>query len=120
MIAAMKLGGMTRELANNCVLENIDDKVCTLLLDPTHKQLSSPRTMERLQKALQDYRRAPLKLVINTEKAQTDTPAVQLQKEREDQQRAAVEAINTDETVQILKERFDARVMPGTIEPANK
>lgn len=120
MIVAMKLGGMTRELANNCVLENIDDKVCTLLLDPAHKQLSSPRTVEKLQKALQAYRGTPLKLVINTEKVQIDTPAVQQQKEREDQQRAAVEAINTDETIQVLKERFDARVMPGTIEPANK
>ena len=120
MITAMKLGGMTRELANNCVLENIDDKVCTLLLDPSHKQLSSSRTLEKLQKALQDYRGKPLKLVIHTEKAQIHTPAVQLQKEREDRQQAAVEAINADETVQILKERFDARVMPGTIEPVNK
>ncbi|MGR9114432.1 MAG: DNA polymerase III subunit gamma/tau [Gammaproteobacteria bacterium] len=120
MIVAMKLGGMTRELANNCVLENIDDKVCTLLLDPSHKQLSSPRTVEKLQKALQSYRGATLKLVINTEKAQTDTPAVKLQKEREDQQRAAVEAMDTDDTVQVLKERFDARVIPGTIEPVNK
>ncbi|MGR9046062.1 MAG: DNA polymerase III subunit gamma/tau [Gammaproteobacteria bacterium] len=120
MIAAMKLGGMTRELANNCVLENIDDKVCTLLLDPSHKQLSSARTVEKLQKALQDYRGTSLKLVINTGTVQTDTPAIQQQKEREDQQRAAVEAINTDETVLALKERFDARVMPGTIEPVNK
>ena len=61
-----------------------------------------------------------MRLVINTEKVQADTPAVQQQKEREDQQRAAVEAINTDETVRVLKERFEARVLPGTIEPANK
>ena len=34
MIIAMKLTGPTREFANNCVLENIDDKVCTLIVDP--------------------------------------------------------------------------------------
>lgn len=119
MVAAMRISGMTRELANNCVLENIDDAVCTLLLDPAHQQLTSPKTVEKLQKALQDYRGTPLRLVINTEKVSQETPAMQLQQEREQRQREAVEAINSDETVQVLKERFDARVMPGTIEPVN-
>ncbi|MDD4907040.1 MAG: DNA polymerase III subunit gamma/tau [Methylobacter tundripaludum] len=117
LIAAMKINGLTRELANNCVLENIDDTVCTLLLDPGHKQLHSVRTEENLRKALQAYRGTLLKLVINVKQTAIDTPAVQLTKEREDKQQAAVEAINSDENVQALKEHFDARVMPGTIEP---
>ncbi|PKM12404.1 MAG: DNA polymerase III subunit gamma/tau [Gammaproteobacteria bacterium HGW-Gammaproteobacteria-3] len=120
MIAAMKLGGMTRELANNCVLENIDDKVCTLILDPAHKQLSSARTTERLQKALQDYRGKPLKLTINSDKTLVETPALQLQQEQEVRQQAAVAAINDNADVQLLKERFDARILPGTIEPIDK
>jgi DNA polymerase-3 subunit gamma/tau len=117
MVAAMKISGLTRELAHNCVLENIDDTVCTLILDPGHKQLRSARTEENLQKALQAYRKAPLKLVITTEKTTVATPAVQLTKQREDKQQAAVDAINSDENVQALKEHLGARVMPGTIEP---
>jgi DNA polymerase-3 subunit gamma/tau len=117
MIAAMKISGLTRELAHNCVLEDIDDTVCTLILDPGHKQLRSTRTEENLQKALQGYRKAPLKLVITTEKTTVATPAVQLTKAREDKQQAAVDAINSDENVQALKEYLGARVMPGTIEP---
>ena len=113
----MKINGLTRELAHNCVLEAIDDKVCTLILDPGHKQLRSSRTEENLQKALQDYRGTPLKLVINAKKTTLDTPAVQLTKEREDKQQAAVEAIHSDHNIQALKDHFDARVMPGTIEP---
>jgi DNA polymerase-3 subunit gamma/tau len=66
---------------------------------------------------LQAYRGTALKLVINTEKAAIDTPAVQLAKAREDRQQAAVDAINSDENIQALKEHFDARVLPGTIEP---
>ena len=111
---------MTRELANNCVLQNIDDKVCTLLLDPGHKQLSSPKTVEKLQKALQDYYGSNIKLAIHAKKIEGDTPAVQLQKQREELQQAAVASINKDETVQALKERFEARVIPGTIEPTDK
>jgi DNA polymerase-3 subunit gamma/tau len=117
MIVAMKIGGMTRELANNCILESIDDKVCTLILDPGHKHLRSAVTEEKLQSALQRYRGTSLKLVINTEKTTIDTPAVQLIKEREDRQRAAIDSINSDENIQALKEQFDARVLPGTIEP---
>ncbi|TAK60314.1 DNA polymerase III subunit gamma/tau [Methylobacter sp.] len=117
MVAAMKISGLTRELAHNCILENINDTVCTLILDPGHKQLRSARTEENLQKALQAYRKAPLKLVITTEKTTIDTPAVQLTKQREDKQQAAVDAINSDENVQTLKEHLGARVMPGTIEP---
>ncbi|MDP1771861.1 MAG: DNA polymerase III subunit gamma/tau [Methylobacter sp.] len=117
MVAAMNISGLTRELAHNCVLENIDDAVCTLILDPGHKQLRSTRTEENLQKALQAYRKAPLKLVITTEKTTVATPAVQLTKAREDKQQAAVDAINSDENVQALKEHLGARVMPGTIEP---
>jgi DNA polymerase-3 subunit gamma/tau len=117
MVVAMKIGGMTRELANNCVLDSIDDKVCTLILDPGHKHLRSAVTEEKLQSALQRYRGTSLKLVINTEKVAVDTPAVQLIKEREDRQQAAVDAINSDENIQALKEHFDARVLPGSIEP---
>jgi DNA polymerase III subunit gamma/tau len=118
IIAAIKIGGMTRELAHNCVLESVDDKVCTLLLDAGHKQLRSAVTEEKLQKALQAYYGSPLKLVINTEKsANLATPAVQITKDRENKQQAAVDAINADENIQALKEQFDARVLPGTIEP---
>ncbi len=115
MIVAMKLSGLTKEFASNCVLESIDDKVCTLIVDPDH--IRGARTEETLQKALQAYRGAPLKLVINAKKITQDTPAVQLTKEREDRQQAAVEFINTDHNIQALKDRFDARVLPGTIEP---
>jgi len=115
MIVAMKLTGPTREFANNCVLESIDDKVCTLVVDPDY--IRGARAEETLQKALQAYRGTPLKLTIKAKKITQDTPAVQLTKEREDKQLAAVEAINSDHNIQALKDHFDARVMPGTIEP---
>jgi DNA polymerase III subunit gamma/tau len=115
MIVAMQLTGPARELANNCVLENIDDKVCTLIVDPDY--IRGARAEETLQKALQTYRGAELKLVIKAKKTAQETPAIQLTKKREDKQQAAVEAINSDHNIQALKDQFDARVLPGTIEP---
>lgn len=115
MIVAMKLDGFTREFANNCALDAIDDNVCTLIIDPSHVRRA--KAEEALQKALQAYRGTPVKLVIKEKKNTLATPAVLLIKEREDKQQAAVEAINLDPNIQALKEHFDARILPGTIEP---
>jgi DNA polymerase-3 subunit gamma/tau len=117
MIAIMKLESLTRELANNCVLEQFDNEACKLLLDASHKHLLSPIREKKLEKALQDYRGTPLKLVINIERATIATPAAQFARDKEDRHQAAVDAINSDANIQALKEHFDARVMPGTIGP---
>lgn len=117
MIATMKISGLTRELANNCLLQQIDDNSCILTLDAAHKQLRSRRTEDNLQKALQAYRGTAMKLVINIAEIAGETPAAQLIKQREDRQQMAVEAIEADENIRALKEQLGARVLPGSIEP---
>lgn len=117
MISAMRLSGLTKELANHCVLESIDDHQCILMIDPGSASIRSARTEETLLKALQTYRGSQLKLVINANTHKVDTPAVQHLKERENRQQAAVDAINADANIQALKEQFGAQVIPDTIEP---
>ncbi|ATG92019.1 DNA polymerase III subunit gamma/tau [Methylomonas koyamae] len=118
IIAALNLNGRTRELANNCVLDSIDDSSCRLLLDPGFHQVGS-RAEENLRAALQHYYGKPLKLVITQQAAAQMTPALEMQKAREDRQQAAVDNINADPNVQALKETFGARIVPGSIEPLN-
>ncbi len=117
MIGIMKLESLTKELANNCALECIDDNSCRLFLDASHQQLLTTSREKKLQKALQDYFGKPLKLTISIERAELETPAVQFAKEQENRQQAAIDAINADVNVLALKEYFDARIIPGTIEP---
>ncbi|MBD9358149.1 DNA polymerase III subunit gamma/tau [Methylomonas albis] len=118
IIAALNISGRTRELANNCVLDGIDDSSCRLLLDPSFQQVGS-KAEENLRAALQNYYGKSLKLVITQQAVQQMTPALEIQKAREDRQQAAVDSINTDENVQALKDTFGARIMPGSIEPLN-
>ena len=118
IIAALKIGGRTRELANNCVLDGMDDNVCRLLIDPGFQRVGTIAE-EKLREALQKYYGKPLKLQITPQISQQMTPALEIQKAREDRQQAAVDAINADPNVQALKENFDARIMPGSIEPLN-
>jgi DNA polymerase III subunit gamma/tau len=118
IIAALKIGGRTRELANNCILEGIEDNVCRLMIDPNFQRVGTVAE-EKLREALQKYYGKPLKLQIIPQTVQQMTPALEIQKAREDRQQAAVDAINNDPNIQDLKEHFDARILPGSIEPLN-
>jgi DNA polymerase-3 subunit gamma/tau len=117
MISAMRLSGPVKNLANNCVLDSIDDNLCKLIIDPSSMTIRSPQTEKALLKALQAYRGSQMQLVITAQKNQIDTPAILNLKDRENRQQAAVDAINADGNVQALKENFGAQVIPGTIEP---
>lgn len=118
IIAALKIGGRTRELANNCVLDGIDEHVCRLLIDPGFQRVGNVAE-EKLRDALQKYFGKPLKLQITPQTTQQITPAIEIQKAREDRQQAAVDAINADPDIQALKNNLGARIMPGSIEPLN-
>lgn len=115
IIARLNLTGPSKALANNCALEFVDDKTCSLLIDSGI--IRGALAEETLQKALQSYYDKPIKLVFNSQKAAIDTPAKQQQKAQQDRQQAAVDSINADENVLALKAQFDARVLPDSIEP---
>ena len=117
IIAGLNIRGLTLQLANNCVLDKIDGNICHLLIDPSFHRVGSAE--EKLRNALEKYFDKPLKLEIKPQTSQQMTPAMEEQKARDDRQQAAVDAINADSNVQALKEQFDARILPGTIEPIN-
>ena len=107
----MGIAGLTRELANNCVLQDLDEKCCILALDPQHAHLCVSRVEANLEKALRDYFRSPLKLTIKIEAPGRETPAALIQREKAERQRNAEIEIEQDENVRALKERFDARIV---------
>lgn len=117
MVVTMNLQGLTRELANNCILEAVDEHECRLVLDTKQAQIKSSRSQEKLQAAVQAYYGKPLKLVIRVETIASDTPAVKMHKDKQNRQQEAVTAIDNDANIQALKTNFDARVIPGSIEP---
>jgi DNA polymerase-3 subunit gamma/tau len=118
MVAAMNLGGMARQLANNCILNALTEAQCHLLLDVRFKELHGKKTEQSLSKALERYLGRSIKLVIQTQSLEnTTTPAVLINEQIKSRQQAAEQAIDDDEAVRALKDRFSAHVIPGTIEP---
>jgi len=117
LIRAMGLTAMTRELANNSVLICLDEASCQLGLEPRLMHLKSPRAEAALEKSLQAHFNRPIKLQIRLEAPEQETPALQIQRERDERQQAAVNEIEQDEGVLALKATFDARIVPGSIKP---
>ncbi len=117
LIRAMGLTAMTRELANNAVLLRLEGQQCELSLDPRLQHLRSPRSEAALEKALQAHFNRPLRLQIRLEAAAAETPAIQLQRERDERQQAAEAEIEQDESVRAFRELFDARIVPGSTKP---
>jgi DNA polymerase-3 subunit gamma/tau len=117
LIRASGVAALARELANHCVLLHLDEDSCVLALDPKHSSLRTANTEANLEKALQKHFRRPLKLTIKLERPGAETPAAQIRRHKDERQRAAEIEIEQDENVIALKERFDARVVPGSIKP---
>ena len=120
LIRAMGLTAMTRELANNSLLVSLNDEECILNLDPKLHHLCTPRSEAGLEKALRDHFNRDLRLRILMEAPSSETPANRFQREREERQEAAQQAMEQDDGVLALKAAFDARIVPGTVKPVSE
>jgi len=117
IIKQMRLVGMVLQLANQCVLLELGENQITLAMDPKASLLRSGQVEANLEKALQTYFKRPLRLHINLEAPQQETPARQIQRHKDERQQAAEQEIEQDPVVVALKERLDARIVPGSIKP---
>ena len=117
VVAALGLRGLVHQLAVNCAFESLEGDTLRLTLDPSCAQMHSKNQEERLQQALQQYRGAPLRLVIQVGKPGAETPAQQQARQAEERRQTAVASIERDPVVNQLRETFNARVLPDTIQP---
>jgi len=120
IVESLSLAGMLKQLAVNCVLETRDEQSIHLRLDESHAHLGRDTLKQRLEQGLQQYFSAPLKLVLQVGEPRTETPAAQQQRQQQDLQHAAEEAINNDGAVRALQEAFDAQIVPDTILPVDQ
>ena len=118
MIDELNLSGITKQLANQCVLTQQTDVQIHLQLDSAHKQLLNDTQQQRLEKALQNYLAKPIKLLITTDAELPDETPAQIEKRKADaRQQAAELSIENDSNVQSFIDTFDARVDSKSIRP---
>ena len=117
LVESLGLSAMARELANNSSLVEFSDGVCRIALSPRLEHLKSPRAISVLEKSLQVHLARPLKLMVEAERGDSEeTPALKRQKAEEMRKEQASMAIEDDPLITALKETFDARIVPGSIQ----
>ncbi|HSD36791.1 MAG TPA: DNA polymerase III subunit gamma/tau [Rhodocyclaceae bacterium] len=118
LIGAMQLGGLVRELAQNCALIEVSDGAIKLRLAPTHKHLlAMPGTQAKLQEALVKHFGGGVRLNVDIGEPGTQTPAQRNAETQRQRHSDAVAALESDPFVQEMIERFDATLVETSVRP---
>ncbi|MBL4711556.1 MAG: DNA polymerase III subunit gamma/tau, partial [Gammaproteobacteria bacterium] len=126
VVNALGLGGLVKQLAINCTMQQRDGCHIVLHIESGHSNLINPKARQRLQQALGEYFNIDAQLEIkvvnhsaSTRKTETlvQTPAQAVQRETDQRQQQAVQSMSEDSFAQALKENFNAEIVPGSVKP---
>ena len=102
----LDLGGMTKVLAENCVLKTFTDTIMRLEIDPKHASLANERQQQQLQQALQKKFAENLKLKIDIVTTTGTTPAQQTETKLNQDLKNAKNDLIEDPHVQSILQDF--------------
>ena len=117
ILAALKIGGMARELAQHCELRELLGARIVLRLSPTHRHLLMKPAQDKLQQSLGEYFARPLQLTIELQEVSGDTPAAAAQRDRRERMDRAIASVEQDGFVREVIEVFDATLIESSIKP---
>ncbi len=111
LVAELPLSGVARMIAEHSELLGWDEGVWRLRLDRDHDTLLSDAPVAAIERALaaREGDRS-VKVRVEIGDVQRETPARRFQRLREERQRAAEEALATDQTVRTLLSEFGGRI----------
>jgi DNA polymerase-3 subunit gamma/tau len=117
VLGQLTLNGVAKQLAQHCVLTSYEAGVIKLAVDAQHAHLLNDRLKQTITTALQMYLGQPIKVQIESAQQAVHTPAHAVQQERNEQQRQAEGAIESDLFVQAMQSQLGAQVEPNSIKP---
>jgi DNA polymerase-3 subunit gamma/tau len=113
LIRQLRLGGITKALADNCVLQSHDGNHIHLSLAPEHESMKTPQQEKRLQEMLSQHFGENIKLRIsvgNSHASAQASPAVLQRQAEQSRFDAAMTDLENDPLVQEIKTAFDAEI----------
>jgi DNA polymerase-3 subunit gamma/tau len=117
VVERLGLGGMALQLARNCVVGAWDGQSLALSLDPSHAHLLGSLAEGRLKEAICRVAGRPITLKVVAGLLPDETPAQRAARSDTERREAAVVTMQGDDLVQVLAERFDARLLEDTVLP---
>jgi DNA polymerase-3 subunit gamma/tau len=117
VVGQLDMGGIAKQLANNCQYESWDGSRLLLKLGPAHKHLQVDSSEQRLRRALEAHLGCAVQLDIKIAEPTVETPAEREARARSERQQEAEAEMADDPLVQAAAEQFGARVVPGSVKP---
>jgi len=117
VVAALGINGFLRELASHTAFESERDGTLSLVLHESFANLYTKEREAELKRALEQHYGRTLRLNVRVGQPDAETPAQERTRERGERQDAAEQSIRRDPAVGALMEKFNARVVPGTVRP---
>lgn len=121
LVAGLKLDGLVRQLAANCVLLEQNGERWILGLATAHASLLNKRAEQRLAQAVCERlgQTVILEVRVGAASGSAETPAMTMARQNEARLREAQQEIEQDGTVRALLDTFNGRIVPNSIQPAD-
>lgn len=117
LIDEIGLNGLTKELANNCVIKSHDKNKFILTLSPALEHLLNKSQQNRIELGLKSKFGESLSLEIVLENSENETPAEANARMQREKLKAAQNSINNDPVVQSLLDTFNGTIDQDSIQP---
>ncbi|MGO2390985.1 MAG: DNA polymerase III subunit gamma/tau [Halomonas sp.] len=118
---SLGLGGLTRNLAGNCLVESDDGKLLTLRLDPSQAAMQAEVHQTRIERALGEQGK-PRRVAFYVAELPSNVETPRKREERLNKERhaQAVDLLNHDPHVQKLQQAFGAKLIESSVKPAEQ
>lgn len=117
LLRQLDIGGMARELAQNCLLDSLVEGAVNLRLAQDKSHLLLKASQDKLREALQTRLGRPVSLHIQVGDVAGDTPAIKASKARKAKLAQATEALAQDPFVNAAVQLLDATLIQSSIKP---
>lgn len=117
LLPSLSLTGMAQQLAEHCLVKQIDGKQVSLWVDNSASNLQTIRAEEQIAAALTTTLGQEVHLSLELVPDLADTPEKRRLQITQERQAKAEQAIAQDPIVIQLKERFGASIVTGSIRP---
>lgn len=112
----MALTGLTRELADNCILKSHTANKIELMISTTRQYLLNDQQKSRLEAAIKTQCGEHMKVTINpVEEINAESPAQANVREQDEKKRAAIASLQQDQNVKAIVDVFDGRLDPDSV-----
>ncbi len=117
VVEQLQLGGISRQLANNCIFHSWDGERLELKLDQAHQNMCVGTTQQRLQKALSAAAGKDVRLQITPDTLAQATPAKIEARAVADRQQSAEQQMAEDPMIKELEAQMGAQLIAGSVRP---